>query len=70
VYGKEVDDFNTVDYDRIFTIGISAIQELSKKVDALEKENASLKSENTAMMKSLKAQIDIINERLSIKTEK
>jgi hypothetical protein len=70
VYGKEVEDFNTVDYDRIFTIGISAIQELSKKVDALEKENASLKSENTAMMKSLKAQIDIINERLSIKTEK
>lgn len=70
VYGKEVDDFNTVDYDRIFTIGISAIQELSKKVDALEKENASLKSENTEIMKSLKAQIDIINERLSIKTEK
>ena len=70
VYGKEVEDFNTVDYDRIFTIGISAIQELSKKVDALEKENASLKSENTEIMKSLKAQIDIINERLSIKTEK
>jgi len=51
VYGKEVDDFRTVDYDRVFTLALSATQELARKVDALEKENATLresqlKSEN------------------------
>ena len=33
VYGKEVKDFRTVEYNKIFTVGISAIQELSKKMD-------------------------------------
>ena len=36
VYGKYVTDFLSVDYDRIFTTGIGAIQELAKRVDALE----------------------------------
>ncbi|GAB3843975.1 hypothetical protein GCM10028822_00750 [Hymenobacter terrigena] len=35
IYGKEVDDFRTLDYDYVFCTGISAIQELSKQVDAL-----------------------------------
>lgn len=34
VYGKLVNDFLAVDYDRVFTTGISAIQELSKELDA------------------------------------
>jgi Head domain of trimeric autotransporter adhesin/Chaperone of endosialidase len=46
VFGKRVDDFRTVDYDRLFTLGISSIQELSRRVEALEKENTVLKSEN------------------------
>lgn len=36
VYGKEVNDFLSVEYDRIFTTGISAIQQLSKEVDKLK----------------------------------
>jgi hypothetical protein len=32
VYGKEVTDFRTVDYDRIFTTGIGAIKELDHKL--------------------------------------
>ena len=36
VYGKYVTDFLSVDYDRIFTTGIGAIQELAKRVEALE----------------------------------
>jgi hypothetical protein len=36
VYGKYATDFLSVDYDRIFTTGIGAIQELAKRVDALE----------------------------------
>ncbi|GAB3868309.1 hypothetical protein GCM10028824_12840 [Hymenobacter segetis] len=35
IYGEEVDDFRTLDYDYVFCTGISAIQELSKQVDAL-----------------------------------
>jgi hypothetical protein len=48
VFGKRVDDFRTVDYDRLFTLGISSIQELSRRVEQLEKENEILKSERKA----------------------
>jgi hypothetical protein len=44
VFGKRVDDFRTVDYDRLFTLGISSIQELSRRVEQLEKENLQLKA--------------------------
>lgn len=37
VFGKKVEDFRTVDYDRIFTLGISAIQELSKELNETKK---------------------------------
>ena len=33
VYGKQVDDFLSVDYNRVFTTGISAMQELAKQAD-------------------------------------
>lgn len=46
VYGKEVDDFHTVDYQHLFVTGISALQELSKKIVALEMENAVLRDSN------------------------
>lgn len=36
VFGKRVKDFHTVDYDRIFTLGISAIQQLATDVDLLK----------------------------------
>lgn len=51
VFGRRVDDFLSVDYDRIFTTGIGAIQELdgklkneSTKVDQLQKKVADLES--------------------------
>ena len=44
VFGKKVSDFHQVDYDRIFTLNVSATQELARKVELLEKENAALKS--------------------------
>ena len=46
VFGKQVNDFRTVDYDRLFTLGISSIQELSRKIDALQQENQLLKAKN------------------------
>lgn len=67
IVGKEIDDFHTVDYDRIFTLNVSATQELARKVEALEKENARLKSTNADSKKSndaLKAEVRSMNARL------
>jgi len=40
VYGKEVPDFKTVNYDYLFTTGIGAIQELAKEVKELRANEA------------------------------
>jgi hypothetical protein len=45
VYGKECLDLKGVDYDAIAMLNVSATQELTKKVEALEAENAKLKGE-------------------------
>lgn len=69
VYGKEVDDFHTVDYDRVFTLNVSATQELARKVEALEKENAELKSKVTKsedLLKSLSAKVETISQNLEM----
>ncbi|HWB61871.1 MAG TPA: tail fiber domain-containing protein [Chitinophagales bacterium] len=49
VYGRFVDDFLSVDYDRIHTLAVSAVQELARQVEALKKENTSLRAEVTEM---------------------
>lgn len=49
VYGKQVSDFRTVHYDRIFTTGIGAIQELAREVDALKRRTAELEEELSRM---------------------
>jgi hypothetical protein len=33
VFGREVDDFRQLDYDRIFTVGIAALQQLKREKD-------------------------------------
>jgi len=43
VYGKKVDDFRTINYNSIFTMGISAIQELYKQMQQLKEEMYALK---------------------------
>jgi hypothetical protein len=43
VYGKQVNDLRGVDYDALSMLNVSATQELAKKVEALEAENAELK---------------------------
>ncbi len=43
VYGREVNDFRTVDYDAISMLNISATQELANRVKTLEKELAEMK---------------------------
>ena len=48
-YGKEVTDFHTLDKAQIFALHHSAIQELSRKNDALQTENNELRSRLEAL---------------------
>lgn len=63
VFGKSVSDFRTVDYNRLFTMGISAIQELSRRVEQLEKENTQLKAQNNELSQ-MKSDITTLKNRL------
>ena len=60
LWGKEVDDFHTLDKNQIFALHHSAIQELSRKNDAKTQEITELKTENNN--KSL--QITELKEKL------
>jgi hypothetical protein len=62
VFGKKVDDFLAVDYDRIFVSGIGAIQELSKQLEYLKAENEALKAQNALF----KADIGLIKTQLGL----
>ena len=56
VFGRQVSDFRSVDYEALSTLNISATQELLKRIEVLEKENTVLKSQMTAI-EELKAEI-------------
>lgn len=64
VFGREVDDFLTVDYDAIAMLNVSATQQLKKEMDqelkALRVENAELRAANDALAKRL----ELIESRL------
>ncbi len=45
VYGREVNDFHTVDYDAISMLNVSATQELARRIKQLEKEKAVLQND-------------------------
>ena len=57
VFGREVNDFLTVDYDAISMLNVSATQQLKKELDhevnALRVENAELRAANDALAKRL-----------------
>ena len=44
VYGKKVADFRTVNYNSIFSLGISAIQELYRQMQSLKDELLGIKN--------------------------
>ncbi|PWL31087.1 LamG-like jellyroll fold domain-containing protein [uncultured Roseivirga sp.] len=54
VFGKEVHDFHTVDYDQVAMLGVSAIQALHAEVETLKKEKEALKAQMTSEMAGLK----------------
>lgn len=66
VYGREVNDFHTVDYEAISMLNVSATQELAKRLGTLEKENEELKAQlqeekvsNQARLERLEAELGI-----------
>lgn len=50
VYGRQVEDFRTVDYDAIAMLNVSATQQIKKELDAVKIENAKLKNQLAALM--------------------
>ena len=53
VYGKEVNDFRIVDYDRLFTLNLSATQELNKKLETQQRVIDSLQSQDAESKKKI-----------------
>ena len=73
IYGKKIDDFHAVDYDRIFTLAVSATQELARKVEALEKENAQLKSnvsKTNGILEILSAKVNALESTFELTGKK
>ena len=59
LYGKEVNDFHTIDKPRLFALNFSATQELDKKVINLENELSLIKDKN----------VDLQNKNNNFQTE-
>ncbi|HLP19455.1 MAG TPA: tail fiber domain-containing protein, partial [Chitinophagales bacterium] len=78
VYGKQVDDFRSVDYEALTTLNISATQELLKKIQQLDAENNTLKTQLNAKadateVNQLKLQLDelkLLMQQNGIRTAK
>ena len=73
VFGKEVNDFHTVDYDAISMLNVSATQELYKIIQAQKEEIEFLKKENgvlKASVESNKADLDLIKTTLNLVGQK
>ena len=65
VYGKRVDDFLSVDYNRVFTTGIGAIQELAKKQGELTRQVEALRQSEARIAElELKAsRVDVLEQK-------
>ena len=59
VYGKEVGDFGALDYNKIFSLGISAIQQLAKENEDQKKINQNLQQQ----IDELKLAMHVNNEK-------
>jgi hypothetical protein len=62
VYGKRVTDFKSIDYQQIFALGISSIQQLSKEMDNLKTKNEMLQE----MVKKMEDRLLSLEKRLAV----
>ena len=76
VFGKEVKDFLTVDYEAISMLNVSATQQLIKNNEKLKSEIEKLKQENIQFklklseINNLKAELEQIKQILEVKAQK
>ncbi len=63
VFGREVNDFRSVDYEALSMLGISAIQALAKENEEMKVKMTKLETQNTDFQK-LKERLDIIEANL------
>jgi hypothetical protein len=63
VFGKQVNDFRVINYNRLFMLGISSIQYLAKENDEMKKEILNLKKQ-IADFHNLKERLDLIEANL------
>ncbi|MBP6730435.1 MAG: tail fiber domain-containing protein [Chitinophagales bacterium] len=72
VYGTKVNNVLAVDYDALSTLNISATQELTRKVAALEMQNAQLQNElklSALANASLQADVELIKAQLGLRSQ-
>jgi trimeric autotransporter adhesin len=68
----KVEEFHAIRYDDLIAPSVKAIQELAQKVEALEKENAQLKSEKTDLnsrLGNLESQMKVLLRALEQTTQ-
>lgn len=65
VYGREVKDFRTVDYEAIAMLNVSATQQLARELKTVQEENAALRRELVAKDETMEARLIALEKRLS-----
>ena len=65
VYGREVSDMRSVDYDAIAMLNVSATQELVRQLKTVQDENAALRRDLAAKDESMEARLIALERRLT-----
>jgi capsule polysaccharide export protein KpsE/RkpR len=68
VFGREVDDFRTLNYDRVFVTGISAIQELTRQIKTQDSKIQDL-SEKAGRVSDLEHEVETLKRQLARQQE-
>jgi len=67
-YGREVAPFRCWDYDAIAMLNVSATQELARKLETVQAENAALRRELATQEQSIEARLIALERRMSGET--
>ena len=65
VYGRQVEDFRTIDYEAIAMLNVSATQESLKRIRELERKNRELKATCNDLL-LLKSELEILKKNVSV----
>jgi hypothetical protein len=65
VYGRQVEDFRTIDYEAIAMLNVSATQESLKRIRELERQNRELKATCNDLL-LLKSELEILKKNVSL----